>query len=376
MVPFVDLKSQHEELLPELLARIRAVLESGTFVGGRELEAFEDEFAQFCGGRDVGCTGVASGTDALRFAFLALGLRPGDEVVTVPQTFIATTEAITQAGGTIRFVDIDPDTHTLDPRQLAAVITPRTVGIVPVHLYGRPADMDPVVAVARRHGLWVVEDVAQAHGARYRGRPVGTLGDAACFSFYPAKNLGACGEAGAVISADAGLLERVKLLRDHGQETKYVHRIEGYNGRLDALQAAILRVKLRHLADWNNARRRAAAWYGEELVHTVGIEPPVEPPYASSVFHLYAVQVEERDRLREALTDAGIGVGMHYPTPLHLHEAYGRLGLGRGSFPVAERVAAHTLSLPMFPELTRAQVAEVVAAVRRSRGAAVAPVSD
>ena len=363
MIPFVDLQQQHQALLPELLARVEAVLASGTFVGGAELDVFEQEFALVCGDRKVRCAGVASGTDALRFAFLALGLRPGDEVITVPQTFIATTEAITQAGGTIRFVDVDPDTHTLDPRQLEAAVTPRTVGVVPVHLYGRPADMDPILAAARRHGLWVVEDAAQAHGARYRGRPVGTLGDAGCFSFYPAKNLGACGEAGAVISADAGLLERVKLLRDHGQGDKYVHRIEGYNGRLDALQAAILRVKLRHLAAWNDARRSAAGWYGEELRDVEGLEPPVEPSYAASVFHLYAVQVEERDLLRETLTAAGIGVGMHYPTPLHLQEAYASLGLGRGSFPVAERVAAHTLSLPMFPELTRSQVAEVAAVV-------------
>ena len=365
MVPFLDLKRQHDELLPELLARIRVVVESGTFAGGPELEAFEHEFARFCGGRDVRCAGVGSGTDALRFALLALGLRPGDEVITVPQTFIATTEAITQAGGTIRFVDIDAATHTLDPRLLEAAVTPRTVGVVPVHLYGRPADMEPILAVARRHGLWVVEDAAQAHGARYRGRPIGTLGDAGCLSFYPAKNLGACGEAGAVISADPRLIDRVRLLRDHGQEHKYVHRIEGYNGRLDALQAAILRVKLRHLSGWNDARRRIAAWYGEELSGTAGIEPPVEPPYAWSVFQLYAVQVEDRDRLRERLSAAGIGVGMHYPTPLHLQEAYRSLGLGLGSFPVTERVAAHTLSLPMFPELTRSQVGEVVTAIRR-----------
>ena len=374
MIPFLDLQRQHEELLAELLARVTAVLRSATFVGGAELEAFEREFAEFCGSGH--CAGVGSGTDALRFAFLALGVGPGDEVITVPQTFIATTEAITQAGGTIRFVDIHPRTHTLDPRQLAAAVTSRTVGVVPVHLYGRPADMDPILDVARRYGLWVVEDAAQAHGARYKGRPVGTLGNAGCFSFYPGKNLGACGEAGAVVSADARLIERVKLLRDHGQETKYVHRIEGYNGRLDALQAAILRVKLQRLAAWNEMRRRAAAWYGEALQGIAGVEPPVEPEYAKSVFHLYAVQAEDRDGLREALAAAGIGVGMHYPTPVHLQEAYGNLGHGVGAFPVAERVASRTLSLPMFPALTRAQVAEVVAAVRRFCGAEAAPVPD
>ena len=367
MIPLVDLRQQHLALLPELLPRVEAVLASGTFVGGVEVESFEHEFAQLCG-RNVRCAGVASGTDALRFAFLALGLGPGDEVITVPQTFIATTEAITQAGGTLRFVDVDPATHTLDPRQLEAAVSPRTVGIVPVHLYGRPVDMDPILAVARRHGLWVVEDAAQAHGALYNGRPVGTLGDAGCFSFYPTKNLGACGEAGAVVSANQQLIERVKLLRDHGQEEKYVHVIEGYNGRLDALQAAILRVKLRHLAAWNDGRRRAAAWYSEALRDVTGIEPPVEPPYAASVFHVYAVQVAERDRLRDVLTGAGIGVGMHYPTPLHLQEAYRSLGLGPGSFPVAERIVAHTLSLPMFPELTRSQVGAVVATIRRCCG--------
>jgi len=371
VVPFVDLKRQHDELLPELVARVAAVLRSATFVGGPELEAFEREFAELgCGherpgGRMVHCAGVASGTDALRFAFLALGVRQGDEVITVPQTFIGTTEAITQAGGTIRFVDIDPQTHTLDPLRLEAAVTARTVGVVPVHLYGRPADMDPILNVARRHGLWVVEDAAQAHGAKYKGRTVGTVGDAGCFSFYPTKNLGACGEAGAVVSADAQLIERVRRLRDHGQEAKYLHRLEGYNGRLDAIQAAILRVKLRHLTAWNEARRRAATWYGDALRDVPGIQPPLEPPYASSAFHIYAVQVEDRDRLRGALTAAGIGVGMHYPTTLHLQEAYRRLALGPGSFPVAERVAAHTLSLPMFPELSQAQVSEVAAAIRR-----------
>ena len=343
---------------------------------GPELEAFEREFAQFCGGRDMRCAGVGSGTDALRFAFLALRLRQGDEVITVPQTFIATTEAITQAGGTIRFADIHPATHTLDPRKLEAAVTPRTVGVVPVHLYGRPADMDPILEVARRHGLWVVEDVAQAHGALYKDRPVGTMGQAACFSFYPAKNLGACGDGGAVVSADARLIDRVTLLRDHGQETKYVHRLEGYTGRLDAIQAAILRVKLRRLTAWNEMRRRAARRYGEALRGIAGIEPPVEPEYAKSVFHLYAVQAEDRDGLREALAAAGIGVGMHYPTPVHLQEAYRSLGHVEGEFPVAERVAAHTLSLPMFPELTQAQVAEVVGAVARFCGAEAAPVPD
>ena len=372
MIPLFDLRRQHAALRPELIARVTAVLDSGRVVGGAEVESFEREFAQSCsaGTGEISCAGVASGTDALRFALLALGVRTGDEVITVPQTFIATAEAITQARGTIRFVDIDPSTHTLDPVQLEAAITPRTVGVIPVHLYGRPADMDPIMAIAGRRGLWVVEDAAQAHGARYKGRPVGTIGQVGCFSFYPGKNLGAAGEAGAVVSADRHLIDRVRTLRDHGQRQKYEHVVEGYNGRLDAIQAAILRVKLPHLVAWNEARRRVAAAYRQALRGMSGVESPMEPGYATSSFHLYAVQAQNRDELRTALTAAGIETGIHYPRPLHLQKAYRYLDLGPGSFPVAEHVAAHTLSLPMFPELTTAQVDEVAAVVRLCSGPA------
>lgn len=374
MIPFSDLRRQHADLLPELLARVESVLRNASFVGGEEVEGFEREFASFCSAGY--CAGVGSGTDALRFAFLALGVSQGDEVITVPHTFIATTEAITQAGGRVRFVDIDPTTHTMDPERLEAAITPRTVGVVPVHIYGRPADMDSILSVARKHRLWVVEDAAQAHGARYRGRLVGTLADAACFSFYPGKNLGACGEAGAVVSSDPRLIERIMMLRDHGQERKYVHRIEGYNGRLDALQAALLRVKLRYLPAWNFARRNVASWYDDLLEGIATIGRPVEPDYAWSVFHLYPVQAKDRDGLGEGLRRAGIAVGMHYPTPLHLQEAYARQGFGAGMFPVTERVATHTLSLPMFPELDRSQVELVAAAVRQYCDGAVPSQSE
>lgn len=361
-VPFLDLKQLHVALLPEILPRIEAALRGGAFVGGPEVEGFEREFAAFAGARH--CAAVANGTDALRFAYMALGVRPGDEVITVPHTFIATSATISQAGGRVVFVDIDPVTHTMDPAVLEAAITPRTVGIVPVHLYGRPADMDPIMAVARRHKLWVVEDAAQAHGARYKGQPVGSFGAATCYSFYPGKNLGACGEGGAVTSNDLSLVDRVKAIRDHGQSKKYYHAFEAYNGRLDAIQAAILRVKLPHLPAWNEARRRVAGWYGEQLANLPGVELPQEPSYAASVFHLYAVLVENRDGVRDAMTRAGVGVGVHYPVPLHLQEAYTSLGLGPGQFPVAEHVAARTLSIPMFPELTREQVETVARALR------------
>jgi dTDP-4-amino-4,6-dideoxygalactose transaminase len=351
-----------------LLKKFEAIVRNAGFVGGAEVEGFEAEFGEFCGAEY--CAGVGSGTDALRFAIMALGVRPGDEVITVPHTFIATGAAIVQAGGTVRFADVDPKTHTMAADALQAAIGSRTVGVVPVHMYGCPADMDAIREVAEHHGLWIVEDAAQAHGARYRGRLVGTLGDVACFSFYPGKNLGACGEAGAVVSANPAIVERIKMIRDHGQERKHNHQLVGYNGRLDALQAAALRVKLPYLMEWTERRRRAAGWYAELLTDVPGVELPQEPEYAESVFHLLAIQAQDRDGLRQALSSDGIGVGMHYPTPLHLQEAFSELGYGRGTFPVSERVAEHTLSLPMFPELTREEVERVSAAIRRY---AVAP---
>ncbi len=363
-IPLVDLVAQHRELEDELVAALRRALATGGFVGGAEVSGFEAEFAAFIGA--AACVGVGSGTDALRFAYQALGVRPGggDEVITVPNTFIATTAALTQAGATIRFVDVDEGTLTLDPRALEAAITPRTVGIVPVHLYGQPADMDPIAAIAARHGLWMVEDAAQAHGAEYKGRRCGTIGRLAAFSFYPAKNLGACGEAGAVVGSDAASLATVRQLRDHGASRRYHHDIEGYNGRLDAIQAAFLRVKLRRLARWNEARRRHAGRYREALADVAEVRLPLEVPYAKHVYHLFVVRAERRDALQSRLAERGIATGLHYPLPLHLQNAYRHLGLGPGAFPVTERAGETILSLPMFPELTDAQLCRVVETIR------------
>jgi len=361
-IPFLDLVAQHASLESELVEAFRRALRSARFVNGPEVTAFETEFASFVG--SGGCAGVASGTDALRFALSALGLKPGNEVVTTPHTFIATTEAVTQAGGTLRFADIDERTMTIDPRQIEAAITPRTVGILPVHLYGHPADLDPILAVARARGLWVLEDACQAHGARYRGRRVGSIGDLAAFSFYPGKNLGACGDAGAVTGDRADLLEAVRRYREHGQGEKYYHETEGYTGRLDAIQAAFLRIKLPHLADWIEGRRRAAGWYRDALGGIAEVQIPQEAEWAYHVYHLFVIRTDRRDLLQAHLGRLGIGTGMHYPLPLHLQKAYRRLGFKKGSFPVTERSAERLLSLPMFAELTEGDVARVADAIR------------
>src|SRR5213594_1860298 len=353
-VPFLDLKAQHAALEADLVAAFRRLISSASFVGGPEVEAFEREFAAFC--HADGAVGVGSGTDALRFAYLAMGIKPGDEVITVPNSFIATTEALTQAGAAVRFVDVLPDTLLMDPRQLAAAITPRTVGIVPVHLYGTPADMDPILRVAEQHGLWVVEDAAQAHGATYKGRHVGTMGAMAAFSFYPGKNLGACGEAGAVTSSDLGRLEVVRKLREHGRAQKYYHDIEGYNGRLDALQAAFLRIKLRRLEQWNQARRSIAALYRARLAEAPDVRLVAETAGSRPVYHLFVVRVPQRDWVREFLQSRGIATGLHYPLPLHQQAAYRYLHLANGAFPVTEQAAGEILSLPMYPEMRAEQV--------------------
>jgi dTDP-4-amino-4,6-dideoxygalactose transaminase len=361
-IPFLDLVAQHRALEDDLVAAFRRALQSAAFVGGHEVAAFESELAAFV--ESAGAVAVNSGTDALRFAYMALGINPGDEVITVPNTFIATTEALTQAGATLRFVDVTEGTLTMDPAAVAAAIGPRTVGLVPVHLYGQPADMDPLLALARQHGLWVVEDAAQAHGAAYRGRPAGSLGSLAAFSFYPGKNLGACGEGGAVVGNESGHLETVRRLREHGQSRKYYHETEGYNGRLDAIQAAFLRVKLRHLPAWNSARRQVAVWYADALADITDIRLPVAAPYGTPVWHLFVIEAERRDALKACLDSQGIGTGLHYPLPLHLQNAYRHLGLGRGAFPVTERSAERILSLPMYPELTQSQVGQVADAIR------------
>ena len=361
-IPFLDLVAQHRPLEDELLAVCRDAIRSAAFVGGAEVAGLEREFATFVGSADS--IAVNSGTDALRFAYLALGIKPGDEVITTPHTFIATTESITQAGGIIKFVDVDSGTMTIDPRLIASAVTSRTVGVVPVHLYGQSADMDPIVAIARQHKLWVVEDACQAHGATYNGRGCGSIGELAAFSFYPGKNLGACGEGGAVTGSDSSLMASVRQLRDHGQATKYYHDIEGYNGRLDSMQAGMLRVKLRHLARWNDARRRAAAVYREGLSGVQEVRLPQEAGWGAHVYHLFVIRVEERDRLQAFLAERRISSGLHYPLPLHLQKAYASMRLGVGSFPVTERTAETLLSLPMFAEIRLDQVERVCDAIR------------
>jgi dTDP-4-amino-4,6-dideoxygalactose transaminase len=361
-VPFLDLVAQHAPLEAELVEVFRRAVQKAAFVGGAEVESFEREFAEFVGAPMA--VGVNSGTDGLRFASQALGVKPGDEVITVSNTFIATTEAISQAGGSLMFVDVDEGTMTMDPAQVESAIGPRTVGIVPVHLYGQSCDMDPILEIAHRRKLWVVEDAAQAHGASYKGRPVGSMGELAAWSFYPGKNLGSCGEGGAVTGRDANLLDTVRRLREHGQAKKYYHDIEGYNGRLHAIQAGFLRVKLRHLAGWNEGRRRAAAAYREALTGIPQITLPVEAGYSRHVYHLFVIQAERREALQQHLAGRGIGTGLHYPLPLHLQKAYAHLGVPSGSLPVTERIAGTILSLPMFPELTDAQIDRVATSIR------------
>ena len=360
MIPFVDLRRQLQTLRPEIDAALGRVLDSGQFVLGDEVTAFEREFAAYCGGGDA--VAVNSGTSALHLALLAAGVSAGDEVITVPFTFVATAAAIVAAGATPRFVDIDPVHFTIDPAAFEAALTPRTRAVIPVHLYGQPAEMDSIVALARRHGVAVIEDAAQAHGAESHGRRCGTVGDLAAFSFYPSKNLGAYGEGGAVVTRNPRYAETMRLLRDWGQSRKYEHRMRGFNYRMDAFQAAILRVKLRHLDGWTAARRSRAALY-TRLLRDSGVRPPVERAGSRHVFHVYTVRVSDRAPVQAALTRAGIQTGIHYPIPVHLQEAYADLGYARGDFPAAERAADEVLSLPMFPELTDGEVEAVVAAV-------------
>ena len=361
MIPFVDLKAQYASIKPEVDRAIQGVLESCQFTLGGEVAAFEEEFAAYCGTHTG--VGVNTGTSALHLALLAAGVGPGDEVITVPFTFVATVAAIHYTGARTVFVDIDPRTFTLDPARLEAAITPRTKAIIPVHLYGQPADMDPIVEIARRHGLVVVEDACQAHGAEYRGRRAGSIGDIGCFSFYPGKNLGAYGEGGMVVTNDAGYARAVRMLRDWGAEKKYHHVLKGYNFRLEGLQGAVLRVKLRYLETWTEARRARAAHY-DRLLADSGIPTPVATPGMRHVYHIYAIRTAERAALQDALTREGIQTGIHYPFPVHLLPAYADLGYRTGDFPHAERAANETLSLPMFPELTASQQATVAEALK------------
>lgn len=361
MIPFVDLGAQYVSIKEEIVDAIQRVLESGQFTLGREVEAFEAEFAAYCqAGQGIG---VNTGTSALHLALLAAGVGPGDEVITVPFTFVATVSAIHYTGATPVFVDIDPRTFTIDVAAIETAITPRTRAIVPVHLYGQSADMDPVLDIARRHGLIVIEDAAQAHGAEYRGRRVGSLGDMGCFSFYPGKNLGACGEGGMVVTSNPEYARTIRMLRDWGAEKKYHHVLKGYNYRLEAIQGAVLRVKLRRLEAWTEARRAAAARY-DRLLAGNPVEIPLVMPYARHVYHIYAVRTADRAALQEGLRAKDIQTGIHYPTPVHLLPAFADLGYRRGQFPQSERAADEVLSLPMFAELTAEQCDIVSEAIR------------
>jgi len=413
-VPFLDLITPHQELEDELVEVFRSCLRTASFVGGSQVQAFEEEFGQFCEAKY--CVAVNSGTDALRFALIAAGIGPGDEVVTVPNTFIATTEAISQTGASIGFVDIDERTYNMDPNKLEdylkeqckvggsrleashvksqssnpnnkfrlqpqpSNLKPRIRAVLPVHLYGQPADMDSILDIANRYGLMVIEDACQAHGALYYSerdktwKKAGSMGLAAGFSFYPGKNLGACGEGGAVTTNDEVIAQKVRMLRDHGQAKKYYHDFEGYNGRLDAVQTGILRVKLRHLSEWNEKRRRSAALYSDLLSEpgtrnsqpaTRNIIIPFEPSCSKAVYHLYIVRVQQREKLQAYLNENGIATGLHYPIPLHLQNAYANNGFKEGDFPVTEKVSSEILSLPMFPTLTVEQIEYVSSKIKQ-----------
>jgi dTDP-4-amino-4,6-dideoxygalactose transaminase len=366
VIPIVDLKAQYYSIKDEIDRAIAGVLESSQFILGKEVAAFETEFAAYCGATHA--IGVNSGTSALHLALLAAGVGPGDEVITVPFTMVASVASICYTGARPVFVDIDAGSYTMDIAQAAAVITPRTKAILPVHLYGQPADMDPLLEMARRHGLALIEDAAQAHGAEYKGRRAGSIGDIGCFSFYPTKNLGAFGEGGAVVTNNPAHAHRIRMLRDWGAEKKYEHLLKGYNYRLEGLQGAILRVKLRHLERWNEARRAHAAEYSR-LLNGAAVQLPREMPYARHVYHTYTVRSEHRDELYAQLQAADVQTAIHYPIPVHLQPGYADLGYGRGAFPVAEQAAREVLSLPMYPELSGQQIAAVADAGVATTGA-------
>jgi dTDP-4-amino-4,6-dideoxygalactose transaminase len=361
-VPFVDLRAQYTTIAPEVQGAIHAVLERSDFILGCEVDQFEEEFGQYIGTRHA--IGVGSGLAALELALRAYGIGPGDEVITAANTFIATVLAIMAVGARPVLVDAEAATYNLDPAVLASAITSRTRAIIPVHLYGQPADMEPILVLAKRHHLVVIEDAAQAHGATYDGRRAGAWGDAAAFSFYPAKNLGACGDAGMVVTNDSGIAEKLRILRNYGQQVKYQHVVAGTNSRLDTIQAAILRVKLRYMDPWNAARQEHAAFY-HELLKELPVVRPGRLEKAVHVYHLYVIQVENRDRVQELLRTQGVATGIHYPIPIHFQEACAHLGYRRGAFPVTERGAERILSLPMYAEMTELQREYVASALHQ-----------
>ncbi|MCL4692229.1 MAG: DegT/DnrJ/EryC1/StrS family aminotransferase [Candidatus Hydrogenedentes bacterium] len=370
-VPFLDLQSQYQSIREEIASTIHEVLESCAFAGGPYVERFEREFATYCGRQFA--IGVGSGTDALWLAMTALGVGPEDEVITIPTTFFATAEAISLCGAKPVFVDIDPYTYTMQPELLEDAIGPRTKAIVPVHMFGQPTDMDPVLEIAARHGLKVIEDACQAHGAEYKGRRAGSFGDAGCFSFYPGKNLGAYGEAGAVVVDDDALAQILRTLRDHGQSRKHDHVRIGWNARMDGIQGAVLSVKLKYIESWTDARRRHAREYSRALAELEELVTPFEAPNVRHVYHIYAIRASNRDRLADSLRSDGVQCAIHYPTPIHLQPAYRCLGYVENSFPVAESCADEFLSLPMYPELVESQIEEVVSSLSRHRSAVAPP---
>lgn len=366
-VPFLDLSRQHAPLKAELMKVFETAVDGSGFIGGEPVSGFETEFAAYHGGGF--CAGVNSGTDALRFALTALGVGAGDSVLTTAHTFIATTEAISQVGAKIRFVDVEEATGLMDVRKAGELMASEKIkAIIPVHLYGQCVDMDPLLQLAKLHGAKVLEDACQAHGASYKGRKAGTMGDAAAFSFYPGKNLGALGEGGAIISKDAGVIQTCKMLRDHGQKEKYVHVLEGYNGRLDTIQAGCLRVKLKNLDRWNAERVKQAQFYNEKLRDVPGVGFTETPSHNEGVFHLYVIYVDRPKELQKHLQDRGVGSGFHYPIPLHLQSCYAGLGYKEGSLPVTEKLSRRLLSLPVFPGLTQAEQEHVVISVREFQG--------
>jgi dTDP-4-amino-4,6-dideoxygalactose transaminase len=366
-IPLVDLRAAYQAIAPEIEAAIRRVVERGEFILGEEARSFEREWAEWCGVAHA--VAVSNGTDALRLSLLALGVGQGSEVVTVAHTFIATAEAIASVGARPVFVDVDPRTHTMDPACLAAALSPRTAAVIPVHLYGRPADLDAILPIASRHGVPLVEDAAQAHGARVGGRRVGGVGRLGCFSFFPSKNLGAYGDAGAVVTDDGDLAERIRRLRDHGRTSKYVHVEAGLSCRMDALQAAVLRTKLPHLDRWNAARAALVRRYHARLDEAPPIEYAGRGCGGDSVNHLMVVEIDGRDEVRECLGAAGVATGVHYPVPLHLQPAFAHLGYREGDLPATERACRRVLSLPLYPEMPPGDVDVVVMHLRRAMAA-------
>ena len=364
MIPYNDLKAQYHSIKNEIDTAVLRVLDSTQYILGEEVAAFEREFAGYC--RASQAIGVNSGTSALHLALLAAGIGPGDEVITVPFTFVATVSAICYTGATPVLVDIEPDYFTMDPSKIEAAVTPKTKAIMPVHLYGQPADMDPIMDIARRRSLTVIEDAAQAHGSDYHGRRCGSIAEIAGFSFYPGKNLGAYGEGGAITTTRADVAATCRTLRDWGRGQRYEHRVKAFNYRMDGIQGAILRVKLRHLEAWTERRRQVAEWYATALDPDT-VRLPQARPGCRHVYHVYAVRTDDREKLREALDNQGIQTGVHYPIPVHLQPAHADLGYHAGDFPVAEQVAREVLSLPIFPEMTREQVQTVAEAVAGAR---------